>query len=136
MEVTLPRERRRSPRISIRVLLHAGWKIDDQPVLCDAITVSVNAHGALLKVLSETAPAPQVVLENIANREVQEVRVISAAPVPAEPGAYMVAVEFSGPEPQFWKRVYSYSNRRGIELIDLNDRLVELRVEEEPVLTR
>lgn len=126
----MPRERRRSPRISIRVLLHAGWKVAGQPVLCDAITVSVNAHGALLKVLSDTAPAPSIVLENIANREVQEVRVISAAQVPNEPGAHMVAVQFNGPEPQFWKRVYSYSTRGGLELIDLNNRLNELRSEE------
>jgi hypothetical protein len=99
------KERRRSPRLSVRVLVRAGWKSAGNAILCDAITVSVNTHGALLKLLTKHPPEDRVVLENMDTGETQEARVVSVASVPKESGAYMVSVELGRPDSEFWRRL-------------------------------
>ena len=92
-------------------------------VLCEAVTVSINAHGAYLKLLTDAEPHGRIVLENIANHEAQEVRIVSVEPVSNETGAFMTSVEFSKPAPEFWGRVYFYSTQ-GLEVMYVNEQLL------------
>jgi hypothetical protein len=109
--------------LAIRVLLRTAWKTGEKTVSREAISISINAHGARLKLLSKSPPTDRIVLENIANRALRVARIISVTGLAKEPGAYIVNVEFTEPSPEFWGQVYSYS-LNGVKLVHVDERLL------------
>jgi hypothetical protein len=114
---------RRSPRLSLRVLLSASWKADEDTIVRDAIAVSINANGALIKLLTEYCPADRIMIENVATHQSREARIVSMAEAPGESAAYLVTFEFVQPASRFWERVYFYTSE-GLEIMHIDPRLL------------
>lgn len=116
----MSKEKRRSPRLTIRVLLRAEWKLGDETIARDAVTESINAHGALLRLMTECVPVDQVVLWNVANHEEQHARVVGVEPARGRTGEYLVRVEFKADAPEFWGRVYSRTSQ-GLKTLHITE---------------
>jgi len=107
-------EKRRSPRFAVRVFLLVGWKVGEETIVRNAVSESINEHGALLKLMAECAPIDRVILVNVVNHEEQKARVVMVEPVRQGAGTYTLRVEFEAPAPQFWGMIYFHS-RDGFE---------------------
>jgi hypothetical protein len=94
-------ERRRSQRVMVRVPVTLTFDVAGKSVTVQAITVSVNDHGAMLQ-CTRTLPAEiKLELQNDRTREKMACRV-TRAPIENSDG-YMIPVEFSAPAPGFWR---------------------------------
>jgi hypothetical protein len=114
----MSKEKRRSPRLAMRVLLKAEWKVRKGTITRDAITESISAHGALLRLMDECPPVDRVVLWNVASHQEQQARVVGVEPVGGKTGEYLVRVDFEADAPQFWGRVYS-PTRQGLKTLHI-----------------
>jgi hypothetical protein len=108
-------ERRRSPRLAIRAFLLAKWKVGEETIVRNAVTESINAHGALLTLMAEHVPDDRVTLVNVINQEEQRARVVGVQPDGSGTGTYRMRVEFEVPAPQFWWRVCFHSRDEDFE---------------------
>jgi PilZ domain-containing protein len=98
---THPSEKRRSQRILLRIpiLVRAQFE-DGLPIKEDAVTLEVNAHGALITLAMKVRAGQKLVLRNWATAEEQECRVVHVREVPG--GKNEVGVSFPFPIPRFW----------------------------------
>ena len=94
-------ERRRSERFPSRVtLMVCGQSIRHGPFKEEAVTRSINSHGALLALSSAVALGQKLLLMNPTTWNEVEARVSRLAALDGK-GAE-VAVEFAQPTPDFW----------------------------------
>jgi hypothetical protein len=118
------RERRRSPRLSVRIQLAAEWNTETGTVRQDVVSKSISAWGALLTVTTHHVPADRMILKNVANEHTQSVRVVAVEPSPDRPETYLVRVEFEAAAPEFWGRVYRYGKDEKVELMAVPRRVL------------
>jgi hypothetical protein len=125
-------ERRRSPRLAIRILVRVEWEAGEKTVAQQAISESISAHGALLKITADTPPFGRLLLENPATTERLYARVVKVGAVAEGSKTFMVGVDFEAPSPEFWGTVYIYT-AQGIEILKLqNDLFVNKPAEDAP----
>ena len=106
-------EHRRSQRVLLRVRAQIHLALHGKAVTMDVITLSVNAHGALV-VIKEMLPGDTLlVLEHGATKECVACKVVRA---PREtPEGYHTPLEFDSPSPDFWKIAFPPTNWRAEE---------------------
>ena len=66
----------------------------------DALTLIVNAHGALIMLEAKVAVGHKVIVTNIQSREELEGAVAYVGPAYA--GVARIGIQFSKPTPEFW----------------------------------
>ena len=118
------RERRRSPRLSARIQLAAEWDTEIGRVRQEVVSKSISAWGALLIVTTHHVPAENMILKNVANQQMQYVRIVAVEPSQNRPETYLVRVEFEAAAPEFWGRVYRYVTDDSVELIAVPRRVL------------
>jgi hypothetical protein len=116
-------ERRRSPRLAIRILLRVEWTAGEQTISKQAVSESISAHGVLVKLTADNPPLGRVLVENLATAERQHAHVVKVGAVSEGSKTYMVGLEFETPCPEFWGTVYFYS-AQGVEILHLEDNLL------------
>ncbi len=97
--------KRRSQRVelTIPVVVHRSPK--EGPQFYErAQTLVVNAHGALMALAEKVTPKQRLLMQNIDSGEQKECRVVYVKKELAGPTT--VAVEFTRPEPSFWRIAY------------------------------
>ncbi len=94
-------ERRRSQRVLLRVAANVFVALQGKAVTLDAVTLSVNDHGALLVINKNLPLETRFVLEHSGTKERVPCKVARAAT--EMPGGFHVAVEFEAPAPDFWR---------------------------------
>jgi hypothetical protein len=100
-QVLTGEERRRSQRVVICVPVVVRYQRAGQTVVFQAITVSVNDHGAMLQSSRHLNSGEKIEIENERTQEKQKCKVTRA---PADhPGGYLIPVEFTGSAPDFWR---------------------------------
>jgi hypothetical protein len=94
-------ERRRSERVPLRMtLMVCGQSTGKGPFKEETVTMSINSHGALLKLSANVALGQRLLLINRQTWDEVEARVSRLA---ALDGQWTeVAVEFTQPAPDFW----------------------------------
>jgi hypothetical protein len=106
-------DRRRSQRVLLRVRAQVHVALRGKAVTMDIITLSVNAHGALV-IIKEILPADTLlVLEHGGTKECVPCKVVR---IPHEtPEGFHTALEFDSPSPDFWKIAFPPTNWRAEE---------------------
>jgi hypothetical protein len=94
-------ERRRSQRVVIRVPVVLTIIVAGKPVKANAVTVSVNDHGAMVQCVRSFASDTTMELQNHRTGEKTQCRV-TRAPIENTEG-YLIPLEFSTPYPTFWR---------------------------------
>jgi hypothetical protein len=121
-------ERRRSPRLAIRILLRVEWVAGEKVVTHQAVSESISAHGVLLKLTADNPPFGRLMLENPATMERRYGRVVKVGAVAEGSKTFIVGIEFEEPTPEFWGKVYFYS-AQGIEILHVQNDLLAARPE-------
>lgn len=94
-------ERRRSQRVIVRVPVILKIVVAGKPVRTNAVTVSVNDHGAMVQCVRTFPGESSVEVENDRTGEKIQCRV-TRAPIENTEG-YLIPLEFSAPSPTFWR---------------------------------
>jgi len=106
-------ERRRSQRVMIRVPVSIDFAIAGKRVTVQAMTVSVNDHGAMLS--CSRSLAADVNLE-ITNERTGEKHPCKVTRPPVEsPEGYLIPVEFLAPCPGYWRISFPPTNWKPVE---------------------
>jgi hypothetical protein len=101
IDLVLAHRKRRSQRVILDVpLLVRGESEDKRAFEEDALTLIVNAHGALVMLEEKVVLGQKVILTNIKSGDEREgsVRYVG----PAYAGVVRVGIQFSRPAPEFW----------------------------------
>jgi len=94
-------QRRRSQRVLLRVKAVIYVVLEGKEAELEVMTLSVNAHGALVVAKQNLPVETKLVLEHRGTRERVACRVVRS---PREmPEGFHTALEFSSPAPDFWK---------------------------------
>lgn len=94
-------QQRRSQRVILDVpLLVRGETEDKQVFQKDALTLIVNAHGALLMLEEKVTLGQNIILTNIKSGDERRAKVKYVRPGYA--GLARVGIEFNKPAPEFW----------------------------------
>jgi hypothetical protein len=96
-----PTNQRRSQRLFLQVpVVLEGQLPNKKPFSEKAVTVVVNAHGALLESGISLNQGQTVTLRNVRTNEqiVSTIKLVT----PAESGKFTMALEFNTPNPAFW----------------------------------
>ena len=94
-------KQRRSQRVILDLpLLVRGENEDEQAFEEDALTLIVNAHGALVMLEGKLVLGQRVIVKNIESRDEREGAVAFVGPAYA--GLARVGIEFNKPAPEFW----------------------------------
>lgn len=103
-------DKRRSQRVLLRVraLIHVAQQ--GKPVTHEAITLSVNAHGALVIMKQHLPAETRLVLEHAITQERMACRVVR--PPRETPDGFQLALEFDSAAPGFWKIAFPPANWR------------------------
>lgn len=97
----LVHKQRRSRRLILDVpLLVRGENEDKRAFEEDALTLIVNAHGALVMLEAKVALGQKVIVTNIKSGDECEGAVAYVRP--ARTGLTRVGIKFSRPAPEFW----------------------------------
>lgn len=94
-------ERRRSQRVMLRVTTKVHVILQGQEETLEALTISVNPHGALVLMKRGLPQETRLILENAGTRQRMGCRVVRAAREMAE--GFHLALEFDSPATDFWK---------------------------------
>jgi PAS domain S-box-containing protein len=93
---------RRSQRIRIQMRIRLKRQSEEYTSLCEeAKTLAVNAHGALISVQSKLKLYEKVKIQNPSTNEIQEAIVVLISE--ATDGSFSVGIEFTTPNPRFWR---------------------------------
>lgn len=105
MRVPLPREvpaeRRRSQRVNIAMPVLVRGKRGGQPFEEQALTISVNAHGCMVRLSTPVTRMQEIAIVNVKTAEELPCKVSFLGQ--KEGGKTEVGVEFSEPSPVFWR---------------------------------
>lgn len=100
-DLVIAHKRRRSQRVVLDVPLLVRGKNEDRPGFeADALTLIVNAHGALVIFEAKVALGQKVIMTNISSGDELEGAIAFVAP--AYDGLVRVGIQFSRPAPRFW----------------------------------
>lgn len=92
---------RRSERVALKIPVRVEYFADNPGRLTSySVTTKVNAHGALLLLPWGVPAGRELLLENLASRETQIVRVVFVRY--ASDDYFDVGVEFTEPRSKFW----------------------------------
>jgi len=97
----IPAERRRSQRVNIAMPVLVRGKRGSQPFEEQALTISVSAHGCMVRVATPLARLQEVAIVNVKTAEELPCKVTFLGQ--KEGGKTEVGVEFSEPSPVFWR---------------------------------
>jgi len=97
----IPAERRRSQRVNIAMPVLVRGKRGGQPFEEQALTISVSAHGCMVRVATPLTRLQEVAIVNVKTAEELPCKVTFLGQ--KEAGKTEVAVEFSEPSPVFWR---------------------------------
>jgi len=67
----------------------------------EAVTLAINAHGALIQLQARLTSGGKVLLQHNQTHEEQECQVVFLGPVRS--GKAEIGLEFSSPRPTFWR---------------------------------
>ena len=94
--------RRRSQRLFLQVrVVVEGQLADKSPFSEETHTIVVNAHGALVEMRVSLDQGQIVSLRNVVTGEKSECAIKLVTPT--GPGKYNAALEFTNPNPEFWR---------------------------------
>lgn len=94
-------QERRSYRLTLEVPVHVEYFVNEPGRLAsEAVTITVNAHGALLRLPWGVPIGRQLVLTNSVLLKTQTVTVVFVRY--ETDGNFYVGVEFTEPNPTFW----------------------------------
>lgn len=103
-------ERRRSQRVLLRVAAKIYVAVNNAPATLDALTLSVNAHGALVTIKQNLPLDTRLILEHLGTREKMPCRVVRSPRDSAE--GFHTAIEFDSAAPEFWRIAFPPDNWR------------------------
>ena len=106
-------ERRRSQRVMIRVPVSVDFVVAGKKVTVQAMTASVNDHGAMLSCTRPLATDMVLEITNERTHEKQPCR-ITRSPVES-PDGYLLPVEFTAPCPGFWRISFPSTSWKPVE---------------------
>lgn len=106
-------ERRRSQRVMIRVPVSVDFAVAGKKVTVQAMTASVNDHGAMLSCTRPLATDLPLTITNDRTGEKKSCR-ITRSPVES-PDGYLLPVEFTEPSPGFWRISFPSTNWKPVE---------------------
>ena len=94
--------RRRSQRVLMQVAVRIrGNDVQGKPFEEEAVTLAINAHGALVQVQARLTSGSKVLMQHKHTEEEQECSVVFLGPVRS--GKAEIGLEFSAPCPTFWR---------------------------------
>jgi hypothetical protein len=93
------KEHRRSYRVLLRVPIAVMGETTQHTPFSEAVTLVVNAHGALLELATRVAPGQTLSIANLSPGEEVACRVVHSGTL--KEGKTEVAVEFAAPSPLF-----------------------------------
>lgn len=97
-----PGARRRSQRVLMQVAVRIrGTDPQDKPFEEQAVTLAINAHGALVSLKNRLTSGTSVKMRHNMTEEEQECQVVFLGPV--REGKAEIGLEFSEPRPAFWR---------------------------------
>lgn len=97
----VPAERRRSQRVNIAMPVLVRGKRGGQPFEEQALTISVNAHGCMVRLSTPVTRMQEIAIVNVKTAEELPCKVSFLGQ--KEGGKTEVGVEFSEPSPVFWR---------------------------------
>ena len=122
-----PAPRRRSQRVLMQVGVRIrGTDPQSKPFEEEAVTLAINAHGALVSLKNRLTSGTKVKMRHNITEEEQECQVVFLGPV--REGKAEVGLEFSEPRPAFWRVAFppeDWSPRSPEARTARNTRLVE-----------
>ena len=99
---TNPGARRRSQRVLMQVSVRIrGTDAQGKPFEEEAVTLAINAHGALVSLKNRPISGTKVKMRHNMTEEEQECHIAHLGQV--RDGKSEVGVEFSEPRPAFWR---------------------------------
>jgi hypothetical protein len=99
---TNPVARRRSQRVLMQVGVRIrGTDSQSKPFEEEAVTLAINAHGALISLKNRLTSGTKVKMRHNMTEEEQECQVVFLGPV--REGKAEVGLEFSESRPAFWR---------------------------------
>jgi hypothetical protein len=107
-------ERRRSQRVLLRVRAKVHVELQGATMTLEVITLSVNAHGALVAIKQNLPSETRLVLEHAGTG--QRIACKVARPPRDAPEGFHTAVEFDSPAPGFWGIAFPPTDWRSDEL--------------------
>ena len=94
--------RRRSQRVLMQVAVRVrGSDAQGKSFEEEAMTLAINAHGALIQLQARLTSGGKVMLQHNQTQEEQECHVVFLGPVRS--GKAEIGLEFSAPRPTFWR---------------------------------
>ena len=124
---TNPVARRRSQRVLMQVSVRiSGTDAHGKPFEEQAVTLAINAHGALISLKNRLITGTKVKMRHNMTEEEQECHVVHLGQF--HDGKAEVGVEFSEPRPVFWRVAFppeDWSARSPEARTALHSRLVE-----------
>jgi hypothetical protein len=125
--VAIPGARRRSQRVLMQVGVRIrGTDPQGKPFEEEAVTLAINAHGALISLKNRLTSGTKVKMRHNMTEEEQECQVVFLGPV--REGKAEIGLEFSEPRPAFWRVAFppeDWSARSPEARTALHTRLVE-----------
>ena len=97
----VPAERRRSQRVNIAMPVLVRGKRAGQPFEEQALTISVNAHGCMVRLATAVTRGQEVAIVNVKTVEELPCKVTFLGQ--KEGGKTEVGLEFVEPSPVFWR---------------------------------
>jgi hypothetical protein len=98
----VPGARRRSQRVLMHVSVRIrGADPQDKPFEEEAVTLAINAHGALISLKNRLTSGSKVKMRHNITEEEQECQVVFLGPV--RDGKAEIGLEFLEPRPTFWR---------------------------------
>jgi hypothetical protein len=99
---TNPVARRRSQRVLMQVGVRIrGTDSQSKPFEEEAVTLAINAHGALISLKNRLTSGAKVKMRHNMTEEEQECQIVFLGPV--REGKAEVGLEFSESRPAFWR---------------------------------
>ncbi|HXX43432.1 MAG TPA: PilZ domain-containing protein [Candidatus Acidoferrales bacterium] len=97
----IPAERRRSQRVNIAMPVLVRGKRGGQPFEEQALTISVNAHGCMVRLSTPVTRMQEIAIVNVKTAEELPCKVTFLGQ--KEGGKTEVGFEFTEPSPVFWR---------------------------------
>lgn len=103
-------EKRRSQRVLLRMRALVHVALQGKPTTHEVVTLSVNAHGALIATKQHLPAGTRLILENSMTKERMACKVVR--PPRETPEGFHTALEFDSAAPDFWKIAFPPANWR------------------------
>jgi uncharacterized RDD family membrane protein YckC len=118
------RPSRRTTRVSLNILIIVSGETNAGSFSEESRTVNVNVHGALILLATKVADSQLIKLTNRSTSEQQVCRVVTVKP--ASGGNLEAGVEFTQPDPNFWRVAFPPADWIQVEAITKPEALLPL----------